>query len=350
MTRYAVPLLAAALLTLGGLSAPHGSRLRGEDSDKKVETKPQANGPKDDAARVEMAELAEAKGEYLSALKHYVTLKARNPKWAAIQFKIAACHAALDEDDKAISTLREVLKMKSASAELVSQARAALQELLVQKMTPEVKKMWQQALAQIQAGEELKKHDSEDHLEIRLEHKLAAGPFREAVALLEKIVAKEPNFTPAHLSLGVAYENLSNFTKAFQAYSKFLDLTDKEERPAREQQAQVRQRQKVCERRAEVDHELSKKCRGRWIPSALAGDKWVSSGGIAFGDGGTVQRFEKGMWEDYEPARWEVIGKHIIYKVTGDYVIAPLPPDCGYFEGVNLKGQKVRWEKDPKQE
>jgi tetratricopeptide (TPR) repeat protein len=369
MKRYAVPTIAIlALLGVGGLLT-----LPGQRPDKKSDKAPPATETKAAAGLpIDQADQDAAEGEFATALKHYLEVKKARPKWAALRFKIAVCQAGLEKKEDAANTLREVLKMKSASTELLSQARAALQELLLPKLSAEQREEWKQALSLIHAGEELKEHESED-LEIRIERKVFAGPYKTAIEKLETLTKALPDFAPAWLSLGAAHESLLNFQQAANGYRKFLELGSKKyQLPELEQQAQIRQRLVVCERHHKVDVELAKRIPGRWEASYDDGGEttWSETttgppepnpmrtmtktttfrvgGQIELLPDGGVNRPEGSGWKLEKDAYWKVVDKRLI---VGGYVgkpsewcnLGPLVPSGSRFEGLTLDLHRTRY-------
>src|SRR5262249_30552132 len=135
---------------------------------------------------------------------------------------------------------------------------------------------WKKALALIQAGEELKQQEGED-LEVRTSRKLFAGPMLKAIEVLEKFLEDDDDYAPAYLSLGVAYESLSHYDKAATAYRRFLAFGTRNDLPELEQQAQVRQRMIVCERRHQVDVELARQVPGLWQVAYDRGEERVTT-------------------------------------------------------------------------
>jgi tetratricopeptide (TPR) repeat protein len=338
-----------------------------QGTDTKPDKGPRHSESKEAAHTIEQAEQAEAEGDFAGALQIYTRLMKAKPRWAAVQLRIAACQVALERKKQAITILREVLKMKSASAELLSQARASLQELLLPKLSDGQRKDWKLALALIQAGEELKQHESED-LEIRIQNKLHAKPYQEAIELLTTLTRDLPDYAPAHLSLGVSHESLSNFKEAAEGYRRFLEFGIKNELPELEQQAQIRQRLLVCERRHQVDVDLAKRIPGLWEASYDYGEErkttttqtsektstTVTEPAFAFGGqmellpGGGVNRREGSASRLDKDTYWKVVGKQLI--VGGDVGkpsewcnLGPLVPSGNRFEGVTMDLHRTRY-------
>ncbi|MBY0229050.1 MAG: hypothetical protein K2W96_07215 [Gemmataceae bacterium] len=282
---------------------------------------PAKPAPESDEA-LDLAEQHEAKGDYDKALALYLKAKESQPRWAALSFKVAACQAALGKTGEAAASLRETLAMKSATTELVAQARAALHELLLPKLDDDQREAWREALALIQAGEELKKGESEDP-EIRIAHKVHARPFLKAVALLEKLAKDAPDYAPAHLSLGVANEALSQFAKAAAGYRRFLEFGRRHKLPDLEQQAQVRQRLAVCESKHQADEDLARRVPGIWEVSYSedGGTTYAVSGQIELRPDGKAARLKKigplpEQWLVEPGVYWKVAGRRLI--VGGD--------------------------------
>jgi tetratricopeptide (TPR) repeat protein len=175
MKRYAAPgVLILLLVGLWTLLTLPGARMVGQP---KPDNAPRpaepvglsklekASRPADKAAAptgLEFAEQLETQCEFQGALELYSKLAQDRPKWAIVRFKIAGCLAALGKKDEAAKIVREVLAMDSTPPDLLVEARAALQELLQPKLSPRHLDDWKLALAYIQAGEELKKQESED--------------------------------------------------------------------------------------------------------------------------------------------------------------------------------------------
>jgi tetratricopeptide (TPR) repeat protein len=352
MKRYAV--VGTLILALLGLLVLHVlSRATnvGQGADKKRE-QARATESKAAAALFEQAEQAAAEGEYGTALKHYIDLEQDRPKLATLQFKIAACHAALGNKKDAEKHLRKVLPggeaYKSASAELVFQARTALQQLMLPDLNEEQQKDWKQALSLNQAGAELKQHEDED-LEIRIEHKLFAGPYLKAIKLLEKLTEGVPDYAPAHSLLGDNYERLSRFKPAAEEYRKVLDWGAKNKLPELEQQSQIRQRLHVCERRHEVDAELTKRIPGVWEVSYDTGEHtFAVCCQLELLPGGYVNRREGAGWRLDKDTYWKVVSKRLI---VGGLVgmptewcnLGPLASGGIRFEGLTMEPVRTRY-------
>jgi tetratricopeptide (TPR) repeat protein len=209
-----------------------------DDSPLSTETKPAASHT------LKLAEQYEMQGEFAAALDLYTQLSKTQTRSAELRFKVAACQTALGNKKDAASTLAGLLEMDSASAELVTRARAALSELLLPQLSEDLKKDFKQALALISAAEELHKQQAEE-VESRLEKKLFAQPLRRALILLETLL-RQVDYAPAHVALGIAHEHLRNYAKAAAGYRKFLDFGSKNGLPEMEQQSQIRQRLLIC--------------------------------------------------------------------------------------------------------
>jgi tetratricopeptide (TPR) repeat protein len=244
-----------------------------------------------------------------------------------------------------------------------------LQELLLPKISDRLLEDRKHALALIQAGEELKKHESEDP-EIRIQHKLYAQPYQKAIELLEKITREFPDYCPAYLSLGVAHENLSNFAKAAEGYGKYLEFGRRNKLPELDQEAQIRQRLIVCERRHQVDVELAKRVPGVWsraydngrepstqtyshnehTATTTTKDRFEPTYAIELlPDGGVKVETRFGWVKD---GYWKVIGKHLIVggnvnKRSEWCDIGLLGPGGDRLEGVNMARHRARYERRP---
>jgi tetratricopeptide (TPR) repeat protein len=340
MKRHAVAEgLVLALLGLGLLLAVPGAKGLGQKAETKPDKAASPNGSKlTTSEAAEVAARYETEGQYEEALERYAKLKQSRPRWAAVCFKVAACQVALRQKEEAKKTLRELLALKFAPAALLTQARAALQELELPKLSNERQKDWKQAVALMQAGEELKQHENAD-LEIRPVHKLSARPYRKAIDLLKKITEESPTFAPAYLSLGIAHENLAHFQEAGEGYRKFLDWGTEKKLAEVEQQTQVRQRMLVCNRRHQADGELAKRIPGKW--EASWADEGAPFGGpmrMEFKADGTVAFLSGGTWKVRKGVSWKVVGKQLI--VGGDRgrpsewcYLGPLTPDGQRSEG-----------------
>jgi tetratricopeptide (TPR) repeat protein len=355
------------ILSLGALLTVSTHKSIGQPADKKSDKTANAAEAKVAAGLlVGQAEQAESESDFETALKYYTEVKIARPKWAAVQFKISVCLATLDKKEEAANALREVLKMKSASPELLSQARVALQELLLPELSDKQRQDWKQALSLIQAGEELKQHESEDS-EIRIEHKVFAGPYQEAIKRLEKLTKDKTRFAPAFLSLGAAHENLLHFLQAANAYRKFLEFGSENKLPELEQQAQIRQRIIVCERRHQADVDIAKRILGIWqlsyehveepsTTTIVVDDKTsrTFTSGFRYGGelelrpGGKVNRREGSGWKWDKDAYWKVVNKQLI---VGGLVGTPsewcnlgqLTPSGHRFEGLNMDLGRTRY-------
>jgi tetratricopeptide (TPR) repeat protein len=298
---------------------------------------------------IELAEQKENQSDHAAALELYSQVRKARPYWSDVYYRIARCQSALGQKKAAANTLRQLMEMDAVPGELLKEARAALQELLLPALSVGQRGDLDEALAQFQAGEELKKHESED-LEIRVERKLYAPPFLKAIELLEKFTKDLPEYAPAYSALGAAHERLWNFAEAAKNYRKFLEFGLRNKLPELEQQAQIRQRLLICERKHQVDVELTKRIPGHWevsYPNDPSFDRiqfLLCPNGtvkILVGDEGKIFR---------EGAFWRVVARQLI--VWGD-VGKPsewcncgvLAPSGQIFDGLNLDLRPTRYVK-----
>jgi hypothetical protein len=237
----------------------------------------------------EQAEKRLAVGDYEGAAHIYEKLSAEEPKLVAIKLKLAGCLLLAGKKVQARKRLLEPAKDENLPPEVRGRLFSLLHKACEPELSSGTRKIWQQALEYLLAGEEL--HKTPNEFEARPERRPHYRAYARAIELIDQVLAESPAYFPAYLSLGVACENVSRYREAAQAYTNYLRHCDQSGLPRCEQTSEVEKRRIVAENRARADAELAQRVVGTWEAFyALPGAPFPEQGNLrVLLEGGTVQ-------------------------------------------------------------
>jgi tetratricopeptide (TPR) repeat protein len=144
------------------------------------------------------------------------------PRSSEAHYGRAVAHENLKDfaraEADALEAIREYAQRKDAYLLLIRVARAQKDEAKMHKYVNEVER--------INAEEQRQKEEGR-HLQaclLKAEPLLRQGKYAEAAAVYEELLSRHPKFYEAYFALGMCYANLSQLSKAEEAFRKHLDL------------------------------------------------------------------------------------------------------------------------------
>jgi hypothetical protein len=215
-----------------------------------------------------LAELAdqaakrESEGDYEGARGIYEKLCSLDPKSVTHKIKLAECLSAGGKKGAAGQLLREVAKEKTLPPEIASRVYTVLVDCSGPVLGTSARRQMQQVTDHLLAGEEIRKHSNDQ--EVRPEHRPHYRPYATAIELIQGVLKEAPGHIQAHLRLGVAHENVSNYGQAAEAYATFLGLCEWNGLPQCKETAEISKRLIVCRARDERDAALASQVPGQW--------------------------------------------------------------------------------------